>query len=219
MELESMTNRSFAILSLCLVLVSGANASAPVEVAPLPPTSNVGVRDTSVRGEAVEKHLSSDETFTPWLHDPAIFKEDQGDRVEKRQVAEKDVKTIKLDNLVPPIRFRLGAADIPEEYIEKLRDVLHGMRDRANVRLHFIGYTDSLKLSAGLKARYGDNTGLSRERAGTTAEYFQQALGLPPEAISYEGLGESQPVASNATAAGQALNRRVEVQVWYDEVK
>ncbi|MGD9020137.1 MAG: hypothetical protein PVF84_07790, partial [Desulfuromonadales bacterium] len=60
--------------------------------------------------------------------------------------------------------------------------------------------------------------GLSRERAGTTAEYFQAALGLPPEAISYDGLGASQPVASNATEDGRALNRRVEVEVWYDVI-
>ena len=47
---------------------------------------------------------------------------------------------------------------------------------------------------------------------------FPARPGLPPEAISYEGLGESQPVASNATEAGRALNRRVEVEVWYDEI-
>ncbi|MFZ2948173.1 MAG: OmpA family protein [Desulfuromonadaceae bacterium] len=213
-----MLIRSLAMLFLCLLLAFGAEASVPAETTPEAPASNAGVRETSVRGESVEMHLPSDQAFTPWFHDPAIFKEKQGDRVEKQQVAQKDVKTIKLDNQVPPIHFRLGEADIPTEYIEKLRDILHGMRDRANVRLHFIGHTDTLQLSAALKERFGDNTGLSRERAGTTAEYFQQALDLPPEAISYEGMGESRPVASNATEAGQALNRRVEVQVWYDEI-
>jgi len=205
------------MLFLALVLASGAEASAPAQATPATPTSTQGVRDTSARGEAVEMHLPSDQTFTPWIHDPAIFKEEQGDRVEKRQVAEKVVKTVKLDNLVAPIRFRLGEADIPEEYIEKLRDVLHKMRDRANVRLHFVGHSDTLQLSADLKERYVDNLGLSRERAGTTAEYFQKALGLPPEAISYEGFGESKPVADNETEEGRAQNRRVEVQVWYDE--
>ena len=163
-------------------------------------------------------HLPSDQAFTPWLLDPSVFAEDQGDRTEKRQVAEKEVKTIKLANLVPPIRFRPGEADIPEEYVALLRDVLEKMRGRANVRLHFVGHADSPSSAAPLKARYGDNIGLSRERAGTTAEYCQRALGLPPEAISYEGMGDSQPVASNATEDGRALNRRVEVEVWYDEI-
>jgi flagellar motor protein MotB len=180
--------------------------------------SDVGVREAAARGEAVEMHLSPDQALTPWLHDPTIFDEDQGDRIETRQVVEQDVKTIKLANVVPPIRFRLGEADIPEDYLELLRDALGSMRDRANVRLHFIGHADSLALSDALRERYGDNTGLSRERAGTTAEYFQRALNLPPEAISYEGFGDAQPVASNATEAGRGLNRRVEVQVWYDEI-
>ena len=45
------------------------------------------------------------------------------------------------------------------------------------------------------------------------------ALGLPPAAISYEGVGATQPLASNDDETGRALNRRVEVEVWYDEVR
>jgi flagellar motor protein MotB len=180
--------------------------------------SHAGVWETAACGEASEMHLPSDQVFTPWLLDPSIFDEDQGDRTEVRQVVEPDVRTIKLENMVPPIHFRLGEAEIPEDYLERLRDVLESMRGRNNVRLHFVGHADSLSLSGPLKELYGDNTGLSRERAGTTAEYFQRALDLPPEAISYEGLGESRPVAGNATEEGRQLNRRVEVQVWYDEI-
>src|SRR5210317_1621758 len=135
-----------------------------------------------------------------------------------REIAEQDVKTIKLNNLVPPIHFGLGEAVITENYLKILRDVLDKMRDRENVRLHFIGHADSLPLRGELIDLYGDNIGLSRERAGTVAEYCQQALNLPPEAISYEGLGDSRPVADNATEKGRQINRRVEVQVWYDEI-
>jgi flagellar motor protein MotB len=206
-----MLKRSIPIMTLCVSLAAGATASLAAD-------STVGVRETAARGEAVEMHLSPDQALTPWLQDPSIFDEDEGDRLEMQQVVEPDVTTIKLDNLVPPIRFPLGKAEIPENYLEMLRDVLNSMRDRTNVRLHFIGHADTLPLSDALKEIFGDNTGLSRERAGTTAEYFQRALDLPPEAISYEGLGESQPVASNETEEGRQLNRRVEVQVWYDEI-
>ncbi len=175
-------------------------------------------RDSNAQGVAAERHLPADEPATPWIHDPNIFNEAAGDRTEKRAVTEQAATTIKLENLVPPIHFGLGEADIPEDYIALLRDVLDGMRHRANVRLHFIGHTDNLPLSEALVRRYGDNIGLSRERAGTTAEYCQHALDLPPEAISYEGLGESRPVADNRTEKGRRLNRRVEVQVWYDEI-
>ncbi|MHC4064042.1 MAG: OmpA family protein [Planctomycetota bacterium] len=136
-----------------------------------------------------------------------------------REVIEQEVKTIKLDNLIPSVHFGLGEAEIPDNYVALLRDVLDGMRDRTNVRLHFVGHTDSLPLRNELIEVYGDNVGLSRERAGTVAEYCQNALNLPPEAISYEGLGDSRPVATNETEEGRQLNRRVEVQVWYDEVR
>ena len=74
--------------------------------------------------------LPADQDFTPWLLDPSIFAEDQGDRIEMRRVSEQEVQTVKLDNLVPPILFRLGEAEIPENYLELLRGVLDRMRDR-----------------------------------------------------------------------------------------
>jgi flagellar motor protein MotB len=60
------------------------------------------------------------------------------------------------------------------------------MRDRINVRLHLIGHADNRPLSAELAQIFGDNAGLSRERAGQVAEHFQTALTLPPEAISWK---------------------------------
>jgi len=209
-----MLKRFFAIFLFFSLSAATAEASAGVGAI----FSAPAVQETPARGAAVEMHLPSDQSFTPWTVDPSIFDEDQGDRVETRKVAEKEVKTVKLDNLVPSILFPLGKAEIPDNYLEMLRGVLDSMRDRTNVRLHFVGHTDSLPLRGDLINIYGDNVGLSRERAGTTAEYFQDALGLPPEAISYEGVGDSQPVASNATPEGRARNRRVEVEVWYDEV-
>jgi len=197
--------RGLAIVCVCVITAAGAEAST-------------GVRETDARAEAAERHLPADESFRPWIHDPVIFEEDEGDRTEMRQAVEQDVKTMKLDNLIPAIHFDLGEAEIPENYLQRLRDVLDSMRARVNVRIHFIGHTDSLPLREALRERYGDNVGLSLERAGTTAEYCQGALNLPPEASSYEGLGDSQPVADNATEEGRQLNRRVEVQLWYDEI-
>jgi flagellar motor protein MotB len=174
--------------------------------------------DAGTRGKTVEQHLSTDQEFKLWAQDPDMIYENQGDRIEAEQVVVPAVKTVKLNNLVPPILFPLGVADIPDNYIKQLRSVLDNMRDKENVRLHFVGHTDNLQLFGAVKEQFGDNIGLSRERAGTTAEYFQTALELPPEAISYEGVGESQPVASNSTEEGRAQNRRVEVEVWYDVI-
>ncbi len=168
-------------------------------------------------GESAERHLSPDEPVMIWAQDPARLDQQAGDRIENRDVVVPDVETVKLKDVVPPIRFESGVADIPPSYITRLREVLDSMQHLRNVRLHLVGHADNQPLSPALAQVYGDNAGLSRERAGEVAEFVQAALSLPPEAISFEWAGDSRPLASNATEAGRALNRRVEVEVWYDE--
>ncbi len=211
--------RWIVLISFLFFSLAGAKTVVCAETVPAETVKTAaGTREASAIGETTEQHLPKDQPFSAWLLDPSIFAQDQGDRTEKRRVPEKDVKTVKLTNVVPPIRFRTGEADIPAEYVNLLRDVLDKMRGRLNVRLHFVGHADPQALSGPLKAKFGDNTGLSRERAGTVAEYFQHALGLPAEAISYEGKGDTQPIADNDTEYGRAQNRRVAVEVWYDEI-
>ena len=165
--------------------------------------------DEAPMGEAVERHLSIDEPFMPWMQDPERFELEQGDTIETREVLADDLETIKLSNLVEPVRFASGIADIPDSTVESLGEILERMRDRRNVRLHLVGHADNRPLSPASVEIYGDNEGLSRERAGQVAEHIQTALSLPPEAISYEWAGDASPVASNLTEAGRALNRRV----------
>jgi flagellar motor protein MotB len=173
----------------------------------------------SPRGETVERNLPSDEPLRPWAHDPNLLQKKSGDRVELRPVLAERLATVKLTDVVPPIRFASGVADIAQSYIESLRKTLDDLRDKRNVRLHLVGHADDQPLSGELARIYGDNSGLSRERAGEVAEFLQTRLALPAEAISYEWAGTTKPVATNATSEGRAMNRRVEVQVWYDEIQ
>ena len=197
-----MTRISYALFGMVLA-ISAADAQLLREPA---------------RGEAVERHLPGDRTFTQWVHDPTLVNTQAGDRFETQEVAAEQLETVKLTNLVPPVRFEVGVAEIPDATVLELRRILDRMRDRRNVRLHLVGHADTQPLSPALAAVFGDNEGLSRERAGEVAELLKGTLGLPAEAISYEWAGDQQPVASNETAAGRAQNRRVEVEVWYDEV-
>ena len=90
--------------------------------------------------------------------------------MEQREVLAEQAETVKLTNVVPPIRFESGVADIPPSYIERLRGVLESMRHLDNVRLHLVGHADDQPLSETLAGTYGDNAGLSEERAGEVAE-------------------------------------------------
>jgi len=183
-----------------------------------PQVQAAGVDETPM-GEAVERHLSDDVSFMQWVQDPERVASDEGDRLDEREVVAEELETVKLSNLVPPIHFESGVAKIPDSTVNSLAGILERMRNRTNVRLHLIGHADNQPLSSQLAAIYIDNEGLSRERAGQVAEYFQTALVLPPEAISYAWAGDTDAVATNLTEEGRARNRRVEIEVWYDEVK
>jgi flagellar motor protein MotB len=221
------THRCLPLILGCLLAASAAAAPAdearpadetkPADEAK--PAGEATPVDETRPGEQVERHLSGDQPFRQWSQDPDQLDSERGDRLEVRKVPGQKNETVKLKNVVPPIRFASGVANIPPGYVEKLTTILEGMRNRKNVRLHFVGHADSQRLSGPLARVFGDNTGLSRERAGEVAEYFKKALGLPPEAITYDWAGDTQPIASNLTEEGRALNRRVEVEVWYDEVR
>jgi len=62
------------------------------------------------------------------------------------------------------------------------------------------------------------NMDLSKRRAQAVVDILA-ANGVPSESIQAHGYGEAQPVASNETAEGKALNRRVELSITVDESK
>jgi len=68
-----------------------------------------------------------------------------------------------------------------------------------------VGHTDSI----GSKAY---NQKLSVRRAEAVKNYLI-SKGVEPNRVYTEGKGETQPIATNKTAAGRAKNRRVEIEV------
>lgn len=73
------------------------------------------------------------------------------------------------------------------------------------VAVEVVGHTDSV-------GKAGYNQTLSEKRAATVANALA-ARGVAPNVISMRGMGESQPVADNATSAGRQANRRVDVTI------
>jgi type VI secretion system protein ImpK len=71
------------------------------------------------------------------------------------------------------------------------------------------GYSDSDRVSS---ISFPDNMALSKARAETVANIVKGVL-ADSSRVTTEGYGEAQPIASNATAAGKAQNRRVEIVI------
>ncbi|HEU0276384.1 MAG TPA: OmpA family protein [Rhodanobacteraceae bacterium] len=111
--------------------------------------------------------------------------------------------TIRTDVLFPE-----GAAELSALSRATLRGVAKVLAPFDNpVRIE--GSTDDLPIHT---ARFPSNWELSASRAASVAQLFGSA-GVAPARLAVVGWGQYRPIASNASAAGRARNRRVVVVV------
>jgi OOP family OmpA-OmpF porin len=103
------------------------------------------------------------------------------------------------------IYFDSGSATLKQSSFSVLDDVADLLRENSEVRVEIAGHTDSDGSAA-------YNQDLSRRRAESVRSYLVQK-GISASRLTTVGYGESQPVASNATADGKAQNRRIEFRV------
>ena len=101
------------------------------------------------------------------------------------------------------ISFNSGKASLKPGVAKELDGVVEIMKTFSGVKFTIEGHADSLG-SATL------NLNLSKARAGTVKEYLI-SKGIDANRLRAEGFGEDKPIASNKTAKGRELNRRVEV--------
>src|SRR2546422_4432573 len=123
----------------------------------------------------------------------------------------------RVRNLVGPLRFEGETSPVSEEFTRQVRQALNNLEDKQGVKVRFIGYTDDAPLTGRDEQTYGNHLSLSKARAQRVALAMQEVLGLPASAIESDGRGASNPRASNETVQGRTLNRRIEVEFWYDD--
>ncbi|GHE88919.1 OmpA family protein [Thalassotalea profundi] len=128
-----------------------------------------------------------------------------------------ETNTLEVENL-PKINFSSGKHTLAKELIVMMDKAIDVLKDKKNVRLSFVGHADNQALSARALKIYKDNVDLSKSRARAVSEYFKKKLQLSDIAITIDGKGSAEPLASNLTAEGMAKNRRVELQAWFDDV-
>jgi flagellar motor protein MotB len=174
-------------------------------------------------GQPVERHLSGDQTFKEWSHnagptdDVKRIKVCRVETVCKMRYREGYTARTRVRNLVMPLRYEDETISIPENFTKQVRQALDSLRDKHGVRVRFIGYTDEAPLTGRDESAYGDHLSLSKARAHRVALAMREALELPSSMIESDGRGATHPLASNETAQGRALNRRIEVEFWYDD--
>jgi chemotaxis protein MotB len=130
----------------------------------------------------------------------------QGDEVEIRQLQGELKITIKDKILFPEGGYKLNAK--ADQVLVKMAPTLSGFQ---NTKVVVRGYTDNVGIGPELrKEGIGTNLDLSSKRADNVVDFLVRK-GVDKNLISAQGMGESNPVASNATPDGRAQNRRIEV--------
>jgi outer membrane protein OmpA-like peptidoglycan-associated protein len=125
----------------------------------------------------------------------------QGTGVQVSQTADNRLKL----EIPSDISFAIGRSDINNDFRPILDRFASGLLDNPAATVTIIGHTDSTGSDV-------INNPLSFDRASRTRDYLA-GRGVPPQRIYVDGRGSREPVASNATEAGRARNRRVEIYV------
>lgn len=122
-----------------------------------------------------------------------------GTGVQVTQTADNQLKL----NVPNDISFATNSAALEPRLRPILDQFAQGLGQQPGMQVMVIGYTDSTGNDA-------INNPLSLARANSVRDYLA-GRGVNASIIRTEGRGAHDPVASNATEAGRAQNRRVEI--------
>ncbi|VAW56396.1 Na+/H+ antiporter NhaA type [hydrothermal vent metagenome] len=106
-----------------------------------------------------------------------------------------------FEKKIDGINFKTGSADLEEKSKIVLDGAARVLLKFSNIRIETQAHTDD-------QGKRAKNQGLSEARAKNVVDYLV-SKGINHDRIQAKGYGESQPLVSNKTAEGRAINRRV----------
>ena len=128
----------------------------------------------------------SDTNLTPIEEENYIFKLN----TEKRVVLEK-------------VRFEFSSSELSNYSFDELELVLEYLHNNPTARIIIEGHTDDI-------GSEDANEKMSERRAKSVYKYLVKNE-VSKERLSYVGMGENHPIATNETGEGRSRNRRVEL--------
>jgi len=153
----------------------------------LAPPSAVYIADPGPARFGLQKFLE------PEIRSGQITVEELPDRI---------IVSIAGDNL-----YASGSEIINPEYHEIIQRISEGL-EQTTGKIRVIGHTDNIPM--GRNKRFSSNFSLSQSRAESVLVLLSDGISNPSRLVA-EGLGDTQPIASNASATGRSQNRRVEI--------
>jgi len=122
---------------------------------------------------------------------------------EKIYITEADKSVV--NEAIQNLQFESGTSTLSDASYASLEKLAKLLKDK-KYHLKLAGYTDATGSTA-------LNLKLSKDRAEAIKMYLV-SRGADPALIQTEGYGKANPIATNKTAAGRKLNRRVEFSLY-----
>ena len=109
--------------------------------------------------------------------------------------------------------FPSGTADLTDEAQRIIdRIALSAMSPDSSIKV--TGHTDDVPISNG---QFRDNWDLGAGRAASVVQAIQNTGLIAGDRLEAVSKGEMEPIADNTTAAGREKNRRIEIEISYDD--
>jgi len=106
-------------------------------------------------------------------------------------------------NMPGNVTFATDSSDLSPAFFDVLNSVGKVLDQYEKTVVEVAGHTDS-------SGSHAYNQSLSERRANSVTTYLE-GQGVIPQRLITVGMGETRPVADNATTAGKQANRRVEI--------
>lgn len=129
----------------------------------------------------------------------ALERASRGTSIEVGRTADNQLRV----NIPDDVSFDVGSANLKPQLRTVLDPLAGSLQGDPTTTMTVVGFTDSTGTDA-------INNPLSIARAQSVRGYLVEH-GVSSNRIDAVGRGDSEPVASNANAAGRAKNRRVEI--------
>ncbi|MBV9834473.1 MAG: OmpA family protein [Alphaproteobacteria bacterium] len=102
------------------------------------------------------------------------------------------------------VPFDTGSAVVKPQAVPSIEPIAAALRQDPKLKLLLVGHTDT-------QGDFGFNRSLSENRAKAIVDQLIAKHGIDRARLSYAGVADLAPIASNETEAGRLRNRRVEL--------
>lgn len=124
---------------------------------------------------------------------------------------------VELKMPVPHIKFDKEDPLFPDGYFERLKGTLDSFGEHRELVIEVVGHSDSARLGAASRAKWGSNLGLSKLRAANAIKEIKKRINVEGVEFTSRGAGASEPLVENNSPQNKAKNRRGETNISYEK--